>query len=43
MRDWHRRIDEIQKRFEPSAALLGRLKDIAAGYLPDNLQGLRLD
>jgi hypothetical protein len=43
MRDWHRRIDEIQKSLAPSAALLGRLKDIAAGYLPDNLHGLRLD
>ncbi|HEY9326718.1 MAG TPA: hypothetical protein VIS09_00510 [Streptomyces sp.] len=43
LRDWHRRIDEIQKSLAPSAALLGRLKDIAAGYLPGNLQGLRLD
>lgn len=43
MRDWHRRIDEIQKSLAPSAALLGRLKDLASGYLPDNLQGLRLD
>ncbi|MFJ2769571.1 hypothetical protein [Streptomyces sp. NPDC087300] len=43
MRDWHRRIDEIQKSLAPSAALLGRLQDIATGYLPGNLQGLRLD
>lgn len=43
MLDWHRRIDDIQRSLAPSAALLGRLEDIAAGYLPDNLQGLRLD